>query len=157
MAKLTIAGIAPFDGDYDLDIGTFTNRELHTIKQISGVRAGEFKEATQAGDNDLLVAFTVIVLQRAGKKVEADQIWDADLGTVTITPDAAVVEERPLTSAPPNGSANSSGGGESESENTDSSGPDSLSDGDSQVIALKRTGDLGSDNTSLSDLATSVN
>ncbi len=87
MPILKIEGVPPLDGDYDLDIETFTNRELHIIKQEAGVRAGEIADAFGAGDNDLLVAITLIVLRRAGKGEVAqlrDLVWDAPAGSVTL-------------------------------------------------------------------------
>jgi hypothetical protein len=84
MPKVTIAGIPGVDGEYLLDLDDqFTNRELHLIKQLSGVRAGEVGEAFAAGDNDLIVALTLIALKRAGREVSVDLIWDAKAGGVT--------------------------------------------------------------------------
>ena len=45
----------------------FTNRELHLIKQIAGVRAGELFDAMEVGDNDLVVALAHIAVKRAGR------------------------------------------------------------------------------------------
>ena len=109
MPILKVEGVPPLDGEYDLDITSFTNRELHIIKQESGVRAGELEEAFGAGDNDLLVAITLIILRREGKGEPAalrDLIWDADAGAVTfdLTDDeqaeAAEVEALPPASEP---------------------------------------------------------
>ena len=86
MPVLKIEGVPSLDGEYDLDITSFTNRELHIIKQESGVRAGELEEAFGAGDNDLLVAITLIILRREEKGEPAqlrDLIWDAEAGAVT--------------------------------------------------------------------------
>lgn len=155
MAKLQIEGIAPLDGLYDLQIGAFTNRELHTIKEISGVRAGELKEAIEAGDNDLMVAFAAIVLARAGKQFTVEQIWEADTGQLIVIPDAAVEEQetRPPISASTNGSESSHVDAGSSSEHASSSGPPSDDDGDSRASSLSRIGSRGSDVSSLSDLA----
>jgi hypothetical protein len=71
------------DGEYPLDGTTFTNRELRTIKQMSGVRALELSEAFTAGDNDLFVAFAAIALARAGKPYSEDALWEADGGKIT--------------------------------------------------------------------------
>ena len=76
-------------GDYVLDPEEpFTNRELHKIKQMSGVRMGEFEDALGAADNDLLIAFTAIALKRAGRDVPDDALWDASTGAVVfVIPD----------------------------------------------------------------------
>jgi hypothetical protein len=139
MSKLKIEGVPPHDGDYDLDIAAFTGAELHTIKQISGVRAGELQEGLTAGDYDLVVAFTVIVLQRAGQNVDPAAIMAAEVGSITIDlneSDAEVVEERPPVSSPtPNGSENSLGAGPSSNESTEPSGSPSL-DAGGQPVSL---------------------
>ena len=91
MIRLTLEGLLQFDGVYELDFinAPLTNRELHLIKEVAGVRLGEFEAAAEAGDNDLLVAFAVIGLNRAGK-IERNQIasvtdfmWDAEGGKIT--------------------------------------------------------------------------
>ena len=60
MIKLKIEGVPPLDGEYDLDPSYWTNGELRTIKRLSGVLAGGIDEALAGGDNDLMVAFTVM-------------------------------------------------------------------------------------------------
>jgi len=98
--KLEIGGIAPYDGEYDLDFdgAPFTNREWHTIKQLSGVRAGEFLDSLAAGDNDLVVALAVIACQRSGRFsiVQADPFWDATTGRIKVD-----VEEPEADAGPP--------------------------------------------------------
>jgi hypothetical protein len=146
MAKLKIEGVPPYDGEYDLDIAAFTGTELHTIKQISGVRAGELQDGLQAGDYDLVVAFTVIVLQRAGQDVDPAAIMNATVGSITVdlqTEDAEVVDERPPVSSPtPNGSENSLGAGLSSNESTEPSGSPSPDAGDPPANLLKAIGSL---------------
>ena len=81
--QLIIEGIPPYDGVHEFeDFDSFTNRELHRIKKMTGLRQGEFDEALAADDNDLTVALAVIVLERAGKEVVDDLIWDADSGAL---------------------------------------------------------------------------
>jgi hypothetical protein len=144
MAKLKIDGINQYDGEYDLDVAAFTGRELHTIKEISGVRGAELQDAFAAGDYDLVVAFTVIVLQRAGKIVNPDEIMDAEVGSITIaTEDVDEEEKRPLASSPtPNGNESSSGVGNEDSEPTPKTGGSSESDGDSNPSLLRAIGSL---------------
>jgi hypothetical protein len=134
--KLKIEGVPPYDGDYNLDIAAFTGTELHTIKEISGVRAGELQEGLQAGDYDLVVAFTVIVLQRAGRDVDPAEIMAATVGAITVDlqTEIEVVDERPPASPGPNGMTggepNGSGGAESKSSLSETSGSPSTDAGD---------------------------
>ena len=67
-----IENLHPYNGDWPLEIETVTNRELHMIKEISGVRANELQDALEAWDNDIVVAFAEIALRRAGLKVERE-------------------------------------------------------------------------------------
>jgi len=90
--KIVIEGIEAYDGEYDFDATYFTNRELHTIKRLSGIRAGELDDALGAGDNDVIVAMTVIALQRNGKFIDEDLIWNAEAGRISYRPDPAQAE-----------------------------------------------------------------
>lgn len=82
--KISGSGNPVLDGDYPLDTSFFTNRELHTIKDIAGVRAGELEDALRAGDNDVVVAIALIALRRAGKQVPADVLWDLPAGRLVL-------------------------------------------------------------------------
>ena len=83
MSSIKITGIGrAYDGEYPFDGTYFTNRELHTIKRMSGVRAGEIPAALEAGDNDLVVALTMIALERNGKVVNEDVLWNANVGCI---------------------------------------------------------------------------
>lgn len=97
MTKVSLTGLGVFNGEYDLDLGYFTNRELHLIKQVSGVRAGEIAEALGAGDNDVLVALAAIAAKRAGKDVPLDMLWDAPSGSsITLIADDEEPEDESL-------------------------------------------------------------
>lgn len=91
MDKLVVTGLGRrLDGEYEFDlsgllgVGTpdsLTNRELHRIKVMSGVRAGELEDALVAFDNDVLVALAAVVLTRHGKVVDEEKLWDAPAGS----------------------------------------------------------------------------
>lgn len=83
MNKLIVSGIPTLDGEYEFeDFTTFTNRELHRIKKLTGLRLGEFQEAFASMDNDVLVGLSVVVLERQGKDVDDEQLWDAPAGSL---------------------------------------------------------------------------
>jgi hypothetical protein len=96
--KIVIAGIDGLEGEYDIDLGFFTNRELHTIKRLTGLRVGEFDDAMAAGDSDVLVAFCMVALQRNDKRVDENALWDAEAGSITII--VGDDQEPPLESVP---------------------------------------------------------
>lgn len=100
MDRIKLDGIPPYDGEYDLDASYFTNRELHTIKTLSGIRAGELEEAFAASDSDLIVALCVIALQRAGITPIVDRIWDAPAGSMTLIGDDSEADEDPTAGTP---------------------------------------------------------
>jgi hypothetical protein len=145
--KLIIEKLPPYDGSYPIDVTGFTGRQLHLIKSISGVRAGEILDALQAGDYDLVVAFTVIVLQRAGKSVNPDDILDAEVGAITVKMDDAEVVERPPTSPPTSGDESSSGGPSNSSAGSTTSGSPSNDDGDQPLRILGPTGSRSSESS----------
>lgn len=81
----------------------FTNRELHLIKQIAGIRAGELFDAMENGDNDLVVALAHIAIKRAGRhQPTLDQLWDMNPGEIEIK-DPGEEGEDPPTSTPTTG------------------------------------------------------
>lgn len=81
---LVIEGIAPWDGDYEID-WSFTNQEFYDIKTISrGVRPGELLEALDAKDTAAFVGLAVVRLGRDGKRVDPDALWHAPAGCISI-------------------------------------------------------------------------
>lgn len=88
--------LSPYDGEYEFELGellgTLTNRELHRIKILTGLRAGEIGEAFTAEDSDVLLALTVVILERKGQTVVDDLLWDAPLGAIKLV---LGVEESP--------------------------------------------------------------
>lgn len=84
--KLIVKGLGAIDGEYEFDlyellgIGTstsLTNRELHRIKEMTGVRAGELIESLAAGDNDVVVGLAAVILTRNRRAFTDDLLWDA--------------------------------------------------------------------------------
>ena len=129
---ITVTGIPGYDGEYPLDLSYFTNKDLHTIKRIAGVRAGEIQAAVDADDNDLAVAFTVIALERNGKAVHEQVLWDAKVGCIAIDHKTAEAEADAVPPAP--------GSDGSVSEKNASSGPPSSDGSDPQENGQSRTG-----------------
>lgn len=130
MDRIIIKDIAGYNGEYDFDASYFTNKELHIIKKIANVRAGEIQEAFQARDSDLIVAFAAIALERNGKAWHEQVLWNAKFGSIEIEFADAEEDADPPTSGPE----------ESSSENKLSSGPSSDDDSVSQENGLSRTG-----------------
>lgn len=63
----------------------FTNRELHLVKQIAGVRAGELGDALEHRDNDVIVALAHIALRRAGRtRPTLEELWEMPAGEIDV-------------------------------------------------------------------------
>jgi hypothetical protein len=127
MDTIRIEGVPQYDGEYPIDVSTLTMRELHQMKQLTGLRLFEFDSALAVGDLDVIVGLAVVSLQRAGKTVDADLIWDAELGAVSL-----IVGD---DDGPPAESPNEPHSGEQTS-----SGDASSSDSDSQATTPPDTG-----------------
>lgn len=110
MDKFVVTGIPAFNGDYPVDISSFTMRELQIIKRMSGVRAGELEEAFKAGDTDLLLAIAVIAVRRNGKQWEAFEklAWESDVASITFEGEEVAEEADPLTQTLPDEDGKSS-------------------------------------------------
>jgi hypothetical protein len=128
-----LEGIAPYDGEWPIDLSYFTNDEFRTIKRLSGVLSPDVNEAFLAGDNDLYVATVVIALQRAGQVVEPEgeaALWRAHASSMTL-----IVEEEPdldPPAQPPTELGGNGDGTESTETSGESSGPGSESSQQSQ-------------------------
>jgi hypothetical protein len=109
--KIVISGIRGYDGEYPFDASYFTNKEFHTIKRLAGIRAGEIKAAFDSGDNDLIVAFAVIALERSGKAVFEEVLWNANVGCIALEGDAATEDD----AVPPTPSSEDDRSGKSDS------------------------------------------
>lgn len=135
MAKIIIEGVPPWDGTYELDESYFTNRELHTIKKVAGVRAGELADAFQAGDSDIVIALAVIAAARQGTTIPPDDLWDAKAGAIR----AEFGEE--VDAGPPD--VTESGDASASGESTTPSGEASSSTGDPRENGQSLTGSPG--------------
>jgi hypothetical protein len=141
---LTVEGLPPLDGRYAFQVidmmsiglaGSLTNREAHELKRLSGVRIGELEDALAAGDNDVLVAFAVLILRRHGKRFDEDKLWDAQVGAALKYDFAHSREEKtedppeetPLEpSGPPASPENESSRSGGESSSPSSESPENL-------------------------------
>jgi hypothetical protein len=163
MPKVTILDVPGLEGEYLIHFEDgFTNRELHLIKQLSGIRAGEIGEAFAANDNDLIVALSMIAMQRNGKDVPVDALWDAKVGSIKWEQTPEEIQEAEgddaLPPASPLASDDASVLVESETPNepTGSSGPSTngASDVSPEILPLA-TGSPPSATSATSDPETS--
>ena len=122
MDTIVITGVPPWDGRYPFDIADNepTTREWGWIKRFSGYLPTTIEDGLKGADPELICAFAVIALRRAGKATNEDvpglyeRLADAPFG-------AAVQLETDSTDSegdvgPPAGSSD----GSSSSSGTDS-------------------------------------
>ena len=117
VTAIIITDCSPWDGRYEFDDFSFTNRELYEIKQLSGIRAGELIEALEANDTAAYVGVALAVLKRHGLRLEAEDLWNAKVGSISLELGDAV-DPPPMPLA------------ESSNDTPDGSGGDSVSGGD---------------------------
>ena len=89
--KLIVSGVNDqIDGEHPCDIlgmltighpESLTNRELHRIKVMTGILAGDLFEAINSGDMDATVGFAAVILTRNNKTYQDDWLWDAPMGS----------------------------------------------------------------------------
>jgi hypothetical protein len=104
--QLTLKDTGGWDGVYTLEIETFNGREWHLIKDVAGVRMGEFDDAIAAADYDLIVAFATIAIVRDGKVKKdqarrlAEELMELDTGSIEVALVAEVEPDGPPSLTP---------------------------------------------------------
>ena len=66
---------------------TFTYRELGTIKTVTGLRPGDFEDALNSGDPDIVIALAIVCANRAGHKISRNDLMDLEVGAITVEGD----------------------------------------------------------------------
>lgn len=136
MLELTLKGTA-WDGVYGLDLDTLNGRELHLVKNISGVRLGEMEDALLADDYDLYVAFAAIAIVRDGKvqkegaRLVADSLMEGVAGSLSVDWKKDEGDDAGPPALPPSEPSGSGGS---------SSTPSDAASGDTQETTLASTG-----------------
>lgn len=93
--KLKIVGVSEnVDGEWELD-DELDYGAFRTIKQTTGLRASEVNDALAAGDADLVVAFAMIALDQNGRRYQANELWRAKIGSITLVGDLANPTQTP--------------------------------------------------------------
>lgn len=153
MTMLKIEAGTKYDGEYELDGRAFSTREWRLIRKFSGYMPFTIEDGISGGDPDLMIAFAVIAMQRAGK-VGKDEMLDAAEALSDLPFDEKLVEfggedeqeeadavPPELTSEPeepsPSGSLENK---QSEKQTPDSNGSDSPSGSEKSGLTRVPTG-----------------
>lgn len=163
MPKVTITEIPPWDGEYRLDLEALTNEDLHRIKVLSGVRAGEIPEAVAAIDSDLICALALITVETEKQlAINPRDFWAAKVGGVRIDfdfkyPDEIEkeAEERKAAGAVPPPPLTSENEPQPQPSTSSDSGQSSTDTSDSNQSVPSPTGDLGLETAAASASETS--
>jgi hypothetical protein len=83
LPKLTIKDVdSRLDGEYECQLDDLTNRELHFVRQTSGIAPAGIIGGLLSEDAGITVALASVVLEREGKAVDVEALWDAQHGDI---------------------------------------------------------------------------
>jgi hypothetical protein len=102
LPTLKLDGVASsLDGEYDCQINDLTNRELHQVRLLSGIAPAGILGGLVSGDAGLLVSLAAIILERNGKHVDVDALWDAPGGSSIVFDVSDVTQDSEGDDGPP--------------------------------------------------------
>ena len=140
MFRLKIEDVPGLDGEYPVELSSFKNREHRKINEISGLGVLEYQEALEKGNIAFLVAVAYIVLTRAGREVDVEQLWDAnDTALGWLNDEVADASTPAVERSPEHANGNSTSGEPSGPSTEDSQPTPTPTDSGSQLS------DIGSD------------
>lgn len=149
MARLIISDILPqWNGEHDVDLSYFTNREWHLIRERCGVYPPDLEMALNRRDAGVVVCLAGITLTRDGFDLSREEwalLWDARSGLITL--DLTVTAEgEEVDDDVPLLERDDSNGERTESSPSarkESSGENSRSESDPSPTSLSGTGARG--------------
>lgn len=97
------------------EIETITYRESKIVKNLTGLRLGEYAEAFEEGDSDMLVGLAAVAIYRNNGQTELDYLFDMNLDAISF-----VTEEDDAEIPPAQAPESSGNGSSSASENATS-------------------------------------
>src|SRR5215510_2447519 len=98
--KITISGIPPYDGVYEIDSNGLTNRNYYDIKRLSGYTAVNVWDAMfQEGDIVALMAIGYVAVASSGRfpKIIEQPFWAARVGDIVIDAIETGTDDPPTT------------------------------------------------------------
>lgn len=121
MPKVIVKTGTPQDGEYDLDLSQFSWRERAYITEISGTKPPEYLKKWFDVDPMTVLATVAVMIQRAGKNPNIEQLMDADENSITVDY-SDLVKTEDDASPPAEASLPSGSGSEDENEKNETSG-----------------------------------
>lgn len=153
--RIIIDGLGkPYDGEWELEIGSLDMRELNMLKIISGLRAGQIEDALFSIDVSLVVGLAAIALTRYGVNFDIERLWDAKSGQLKYRLAPEAEEELPDPTQEPAPDSETSNASSDGSPTT--SGGASTTDSAQQENGHSPTGTPPSDTSATSDPVTSA-
>jgi hypothetical protein len=95
------------------EIDTITYREAKIVKKLTGLRLGEYEEAFESGDTDMMIALAAVAVHRDSNRTDLDYLLDLKLDDIQFVTEEADTEippaQAPESSDNGNSSANENG------------------------------------------------
>jgi hypothetical protein len=88
------------------EIDTITFREASIVKNLTGLRLGEFGEAFENGDTDMMLGLAAVAVYRHSGQTDFDYLYDLNLDLIQFE-----VEESDTELPPAEGPASDASGG----------------------------------------------
>jgi hypothetical protein len=82
------------------ELDTMTFREAGIIKKVTGLRMGQYAQAFEDGDVDMVLALALVALKRADGIVDQDILLDTPISKIEVIPNEPEVEDNPDPPAP---------------------------------------------------------
>jgi hypothetical protein len=101
LPKVIVKTGTVYDGEYDLDLSSFSWRERAYIAEVSGTTAPNFATKWLAVDPKTVIATIAVMMQRSGVTPDLDTLFDASEDAYTI--DYSDMEQEEEKSPPGDG------------------------------------------------------
>lgn len=92
------------------EIDSITFREANLVKKLTGLRLGEFGEAFENGDTDMMVGLACVAVHRHSGQTDFDYLYDLSLDDITFVVEESDTEVPPAERPARTGGAASNGG-----------------------------------------------
>lgn len=116
--RITQSGTEPEDFPWP-EVDSITYREASMIKRLTGLRLGEYGEAFEKNDPDMILGLAAVAYSRAKNTREVEFLLDLGLDAIDVVVEEGD-EEIPPGEEPPSTSGD---GGEPPSEESEEPGP----------------------------------
>jgi hypothetical protein len=113
------------------ELDTITFREARTIKKLTGLRLGEYEDAFEVVDADLMVALAAVALTREDRGADVDSLFELGIDKIRFDFTEEGIDLPPPVEPSPENGASAGDGSSDQSEGSEEPGtPDSSNSSD---------------------------